>query len=96
MEKKIKELEEQIKVNNKKKRFLKLKFFYNKEIKYSLDINVNEEERFSTIIDELYEKYPEIEEEGIKRFLFNSERIKRNELIKDIKFDDYSKIEIEY
>jgi len=96
MEKKIKELEEQNKVNNKKKRFLKLKFFYNKEFKYSLDINVNEEDRFSTIIDELYEKYPEIEEEGIKRFLFNSERIKRNELIKDIKFDDCSKIEIEY
>ena len=70
--------------------------FYKNEQKYSLDIDVNEEDKFSVIIDELYEKYPEIEEKGVKRFLLNGDKIKRNELIKDIKINDCSKLEIEY
>ena len=97
LEEKIRELEEEKKKRkNIKKRFLKLKIFYKNEQKYSLDIDVNENDKFSVIIDELYEKYPEIEEKGVKKFLLNGEKIKRNELIKNLKFNDCSKLEIEY
>jgi hypothetical protein len=58
--------------------------------------DANEEDKFSLIIDELFEKYPEIEEKGVKRFLLNGDKIKRNEFIKNVKFNDCSKLEIEY
>ena len=75
---------------------MKLQIFYQNEQKYALNIDVNEEDKFSVIIDELYEKYPEIEEKGVKKFLLNGDKIKRNELIKNIKFNDCTKLEIEY
>ena len=100
MEKEIRKLNLELnktKRDNENKRLLKLIFYNQKENEeYFLNIFINEEDKFSLIIDQLYEKYPDLEDKEIKKFLFNEKKIKRNELIKDIKFYDISKIYIEH
>ena len=90
MEKEIRKLNLELnktKRDNENKRLLKLIFYNQKENEeYFLNIFINEEDKFSLIIDQLYEKYPDLEDKEIKKFLFNEKKIKRNELIKDIKF----------
>lgn len=88
---------EQSSNNIKREKLIKLKFSIMKENKeYPLEIKVDEKDKFSFIIDALYEKYPEIEEKGIKKFIFNDKILKRNDYIESIQFNDYSIIFIDF
>ena len=80
-----------------KKELVKLTFL-DENIKEEFPINVcvSETDKFSFIIDAFYEKYPEFEERGIKRFSIDGKKIQRNELFKNIKLDNKTKILIEY
>ena len=63
---------------------------------FPININISEIDKFSFIIEAFYENYPEFEEKGIKRFSINGKKIQRNELFKNIKLDNTTKILIEY
>ena len=80
MEKEIRKLNLELnktKRDNENKRLLKLIFYNQKENEeYFLNIFMNEEDKFSLIIDQLYEKYPDLEDKEIKKFLFNEKKLK--------------------
>ena len=80
MEKEIRKLNLELnktKRDNENKRLLKLIFYNQKENEeYFLNIFINEEDKFSLIIDQLYEKYPDLEDKEIKKFLFNEKKLK--------------------
>ena len=79
------------------KKLKKVKFLdENEKEEYLINIYLNDNDRFSSIIDNLYEKYPLFEEKKIKSFSVNGKTIKRNELIKNIELDNSSLILIEY
>ena len=80
-----------------RKSSIKLKFL-DETIKEEFPVNIayNDSHKFSMIIDQFYEAYPEFAEKGIKIFSINGKKIKINELFKNIELDESSIIFIEY
>lgn len=97
LEKKIKQLES--KNNNAdEKTLMKFKFIDKENNNYTVNFRIGKNDKFSSVVDKFYENYPEMEEIGIKRFIYKGQRIKRNQLIMDIGLDELSanNIEIQY
>jgi len=100
MEKEIKILKSKIK-NSKivleDKKNIKIIFFdKEKNIEFPLEISYSDGETFSIIINYLFEKFPELEEKGIKKFIYNGKQVLRNKKIKEIGLINNSKIIIQF
>lgn len=81
----------------KDKKKITIIFYDEKENKkYPLTINLNNNEKFSLIIGNLYEEYPEFEDKPIKNFNFNKKKIKRSQIIENLGLENYCKINIEF
>ena len=95
----IKYLKSYIKKSNldDKKQYMEVKFL-DEKIKEEFPINIylSGDDKFGSLINEFYERYPEFEEKGIKKFLINGKSIKRSELIENIGLNNSTKILIEY
>ena len=100
MEEEIKDLKSIIEnsiLKTEKKKYIKVKFLdVNIKEEFPINIYLSYNDKFSSLIEKFYEKYPNFEEKGIKRFLINEKPIKRSELISNIELDDSTKILIEY
>ena len=100
MEEEIKDLKSYIEnsiLKTDKVKYINIKFLDEKlKEEFPLKIYLNYNDKFSSLIDKFYEKYPDYEERGIKRFIINGKAIKRNEIIEDIKLNDSDKILVEY
>ena len=100
MEEEIKDLKSIIEnsiLKTEKKKYIKVKFLdVNIKEEFPINIFLSYNDKFSSLIEKFYEKYPNFEEKGIKRFLINEKPIKRSELISNIELDDSTKILIEY
>ena len=88
MKEQIKDLKSELEksqINHENKKFIQINFL-DKAINKKLPIYVyvDENDKFSTIIEKFYEKYPDFEDKEIKTFTINGKRIKRNQIIKDI------------
>ena len=100
MEKEIKILKSKIK-NSKivleDKKNTKIIFFdKEKNIEFPLEISYSDGETFSIIINDLFDKFPELEEKGIKKFIYNGKQVLRNKKIKEIGLINNSKIIIQF
>lgn len=83
-------------IKNKEKNEIKLIFFDEKKNKnYPLIINLSKSDKFYIIAGQLYEKYPEFEENEIKNYFYNDKKIKKTQNVEEIGFNDLSKILIE-
>ena len=94
MNNKIRELEAKINESKDKKLF-KFIFIDKNNNNYKVNIKLGEYDKFSSVKDKLYENYPELEEIGIKKFIYKEKNIKGKHLIKDLDLDDLSKIYFE-
>lgn len=84
-------------IKNKEKNEIKLIFFDEKKNKnYPLIINLSKSDKFYIIAGQLYEKYPEFEENEIKNYFYNDKKIKKTQKVEEIGFNDLSKILIEF
>jgi hypothetical protein len=100
MKEQIKDLKKEIensKIHNENKKNIQINFL-DKAINKRLPIYVyvDENDKFSTIIEKFYEKYPDFEDKQIKAFTVNGKRIKRSQFIKDIKLITSFNICIDY
>jgi len=87
MNNKIRELEAKINESKDKKLF-KFIFIDKNNNNYKVNIKLGEYDKFSSVKDKLYENYPELEEIGIKKFIYKEKNIKGKHLIKDLDLDD--------
>ena len=99
MNEEIKELKSEIEKSHifENKQFVTINFL-DKAINKKLPVNLflHERDKFSTVIEKFYEKYPDFEEKEIKKFTINGEKIKRNQYIGNINVFTLSSICIDY
>ena len=79
------------------KKLKKIKFLdENEKEEYDINIYLSDNDKFSSVIDKFYEKYPLFEEKKIKAFNVNGKKIKRSDIIKNIELNASTIIVIEY
>ena len=61
--------------------------FYDDDNEYNVNVRLGENDKFSAVVDKLFEDYPALEDKEIKGFIYKGEKMKRNRLIKDIDID---------
>lgn len=74
-------------INEKNIKLTKLIFkFENKEL--PIKMYIDKRDKFTKVIDYVFQEYPEIEEKGIRKFTINGKTIKSNDYIKDIDLEN--------
>ena len=61
--------------------------FYDDDNEYNVNVRLGENDKFSAVVDKLFEDCPALEDKEIKGFIYKGEKMKRNRLIKDIDID---------